>query len=181
MLEKQTQGINYTYEFNFTIKINDYILVTREFNVKKYNDKFRESLEARELMNDLMGNGSTTGYLGLIPKYLVNKSINELWENDYEYPHTKKDKNDVLVFEINKRTLGDVDTKETILSTAYDVSDLQYRVRSQIDLKPILKTVIMVIKDAMSQDKYTLDYGGLKLTRYNKLTRKQLEAINERQ
>lgn len=180
MLEKKQNEINYNYEFNFTIKINEHILVTREFNVKKYNDKFRESLEAKELMDDLMGNGNATGYLGLIPKYLVNNSINALWQSyDYEPNVPKREKSDILVLEINKKFLGD--TKETILSTYYDVSNLQYRVRTQIDLKPILKTVINNIKEAMSQDKYTLTYGDTKLTRLNKITRKQLEAIYERQ
>lgn len=171
----------FIYEFNYTIKINDNILVTRDFNVKNYNDKFRESLEARELMEDLMGDASASR-LGMIPQYFVNKSIDDLWEkfeSGVEEPNFGAKRKDVFVLEINKRAIGEY--RDTILAVKFDADVLQQVVKKSIDLKPILKDVTQTIKEAMSRNTYTLTYGKTRLTRANKISKKQLETIYERQ
>lgn len=181
MSKTQVNTTNFVYEFNYTIKINDNILVTRDFNVKNYNDKFRESLEAMELMKDLMAGGNA-GTLGIIPDYFVKKSIDDLWdkyESGSDNPHFGAKRKDVLVFEINKRAFGD--NRETILATKFDADVLQQIVKKSIDLKPILKDVTSLIKEAMSKNSYTLTYGKTRLNRLNKISKREIEAIYERQ
>lgn len=180
---------NVIYDFNFTVKINGNILVIREFKVRNYNDKFRESLEAEQLMRQILSDGFNN-QMGMIPELLAKQSMDDLW---YKYDHNYldspsltevKEKADVITFEINKRTVGT--HKETILSanletrihyTSFRSNDNRHK--TNIVLTPILKPILELIKDTMSQKTYTLYYGDVKLNRLNKVNKRDLAKIYE--
>lgn len=66
--------------FEFILYINDHIICQRYFNIRDYNENSVKSLEIKELMDNIVGmNNGDFGYLGIIPKYLKDKSVDYLW------------------------------------------------------------------------------------------------------
>lgn len=181
---KDTQkAFKYTYEFNYTFKINGEEQVSRDFNVKDYNDKFRESLESQGLMTEIMGDGTNFfgGYLGIIPTILKDKTAQRLWRayeiNKLNSPEFKQE-TATLSFEIKKR-VGN--SKETILITEYETNAYPSAVLEYVDMRDQLPRIMETIKETMSQNNFTTTYCGAKLKRYNKISKKDLNYImNER-
>ena len=182
--ENAKKAIKYTYEFNYVFKVNGVEQVSRDFNVKNYNDKFRESLEGHDLLVDIMGDGSAkwNGVMGIIPNVIKKNSIQKLWKS-FEFDNFAeqplKTKNTTLTFEIKKR-VGD--TKEVILATEYETNAFQpSNFKYKVDIREELPEIMESIKTAMSLDSYTTSYSGVSLKRLNKLPKKELSnIINER-
>lgn len=182
--EATKKAIKYTYEFNYTFKINGVEQVSRDFNVRDYNDKFRESLESHDLLVDIMGDGSSkwNGVVGMIPSVIKNESVQRLWKSlEYDKFNEQpiKTKNTTFSFEIKKR-VGD--NKETILQTEYENNFFQPSLfKYKLDIREVLPEVMETIKTAMSMDNYTTTYSGEQIKRYNKIHKKELNNIlNER-
>lgn len=167
----------YNYEFDFSLKINENILVYREFNVKGYNDDFRESLEAKELADEIMGN-KYSFIEGILPGVIKSSSMDLLWDGfNPNKAQTLKESTSTddqtrpnrFSFEIRKKQGNG---KEVILTSIFDANDFQGKLR--IDLKDNLGKIKDLIKDYMSKGKYTKSYLGSPLKRANKITKREL-------
>lgn len=179
-MNKENNNANkFTYQFSYVFKINDNVHVTRDFNVKDYNDKFRESYEANELMLEIMGDGSArcNGFTGIIPSALKEKSIQKVWrDSKFQYFDEEHDVNptSTLSFEIKKRIGGE---KEVILATQFETNSFQASVLKYADIREKLPVIMETIKASMSATSYTTTYSGVTLDRYNKITKKKLNSV----
>ena len=160
--------------FEFLLKINDNIICQRYFNIKNYNPDCRESLEIKEMITDIMGMTESLK-LGIIPEFFKEKCVASTWEsynpNYYQskgnsYAKNIFDKQDILTFEV-------LVYKEVISSGIFDGSLFQSGVRRSINIKDIIPQLIKTINYYMSLNEYTHIYDGVKLVRYNELTKEE--------
>jgi hypothetical protein len=86
------------HPFEFVLKINGHIICQRYFPVNNFNPEVTNSLELRELMDDIAGiNNGLLGYMGIIPNYLKIRSIEYLqfFEHNPNIAYKNKDSNDI--------------------------------------------------------------------------------------
>lgn len=168
-----------SYEFDYSLKINDNILIHRDFNVRKYNKNFRESLEYRELVDELIGD-FRSGKMGLITKVLKKASIEQCWDTynpnrvqSFEESISRDDlgKSDEFLFEITQK-IGN--KRDTIFSCKFSGDPYQPKTRVKIDIKEELPEILETIRFYLSKSEYTKKYGSVKLDRLNKLSKREL-------
>ena len=173
--------------FEFALKINNHIICQRFFGIKDYNNECRESLEIKEMMDELM-NGNPAYSLGLIPDFFKYKCI----ENSYQ-PYDPEaaqlyNKDDEFTLEISKNNVNKIRDK----NGQFEMSDLQkdiiaqgtfngnlfhQNVRYEIDIRSMIPDIIRIIRKYLSLKEYTKYFGDVKLVRYNKLSHEDLERI----
>lgn len=182
MSEKNVGVHNYdsfNYEFDYSLKINNNILIHRDFNIRNYNKLFRESLEYKELESELVGD-FRTGHPGLITNVLKKSSINQCWENfnpnrvqSVEESLNVDDmgKSDVFTFEVTQKVGS---KREVIFTTNFSGDPYQPKTRVRIDIKDELPQVLETIRFHMSKSKYTKKYGSVTLNRLNNLGKREL-------
>lgn len=142
--------------FEFLFYINNHIICQRYFNIRDYNEDVLQSLELKELMDTIAGtsNNGIIGDMGIIPKFLKEKSVDYLWNNfdPYAEPASNvkepsKDKNDTYQFEIK------VD-KMTVAKTQFSGNVFPPKIRYAVDIKEIIPSIIAEIRQNFSQKKY---------------------------
>lgn len=156
--------------FEFLLKINNNIICQRYFSVEKYNSEVLnqnqlkelnsaiKSIEIKELMDNLCGmNNGSIGYCGILPKYLKDKSVDYLWDRYDPYAEVRKEEDasekdifkneDIFTFEIkvNKNIVG----KSTFSGNWFPTM-----VRYQVNIKPIIPTIIEEITEYFSRKEY---------------------------
>ena len=143
--------------FEFVLYINDHIICQRYFNIRDYNEDVLKSYDIKELMDNIAGmyNGQY-GSLGMIPKYLQNKSKEYLWDNYNPYfiqkEETSKnifDKVDNFQFEIK------VD-KKTVAKSEFCGNFFPPKVRYAVDVREIIPSIMNEIRHYFSQKNYTM-------------------------
>jgi hypothetical protein len=143
--------------FEFVLYINDHIICQRYFNIRDYNEDVLKSYDIKELMDNIAGmyNGQY-GSLGIIPKYLQNKSKEYLWDNYNPYfiqkEETSKnifDKVDNFQFEIK------VD-KKTVAKSEFCGNFFPPKVRYAVDVREIIPSIMNEIRHYFSQKNYTM-------------------------
>lgn len=168
-----------SYEFDYSLKINDNILIHRDFNVRKYNKQFRESFEYRDLVDELVGD-FRSGKMGLISKVLKRASIEQCWETynpnrvqSYEESISRVDlgKSDEFLFEITQKVR---EKRDVIFSCKFSGAPYQPKTRIKIDIKDELPEILETIRFYLSKKEYTKTHGATKLVRLNKLTEREL-------
>lgn len=143
--------------FEFILYINDHIICQRYFNIRDYNEDSVKSLEIKELMDNIVGmNNGDFGYLGIIPKYLKDKSVDYLWNNYNPYFPQKEEtiknifeKVDNFQFEIK------ID-KVSVAKSEFCGNFFQPKVRYSVDVREIIPSIMTEIRHYLSQKKYTL-------------------------
>lgn len=166
--------------FEFVLRINDHIICQRYFNIKNYNNDCRESLEIKEMMDDIMGINQHS-QLGLIPEFFKYQCMENTMKPYHEQNNYLNDKVDIFTLEILKNNVnrirdksGDFDfddlRKDSIAISMFNGKIFHPNVRYEIDVRSIIPDIIRTISDAMSQKKYTKVYGSTKLVRHNRLT-----------
>lgn len=173
--------------FEFSLKINNHIICQRFFSVKNYNSDSRESLEIKEMMEEIMGvNQKLT--LGLIPEFFKYQCI----ENSYKPYNLQNnnlyDKDDYFTLEISKNNVNKLKNKDgqfnikdlkkdIIASATFDGNLFHPNVRYEVDIRGIIPDIVNIISKYLSLRKYTYYYGDVKLNRHNKLSSYDLEKI----
>ena len=153
--------------YEFVLKINENIICQRYFNVRNYNEKFRESLEVIEMTDEIMG---VNNYLelGIIPEFFKKQCMAKLWGSyNPSYYQTRVRKRDNLENEyyFNLQVLIN---KEVVADTSFSAALFHYTIRYNIDIREIIPTIVNVITNYMSLDNYTEKFGGVLLNRHNK-------------
>jgi hypothetical protein len=109
--------------FEFILRINDHIICQRYFTIKNYNNNCRESLEIKEMMDDIMGINHTA-QLGLIPEFFKLQCMDNTFKenkNPY-YQQSKTINNDnIFTLEILKNNSNRLRDK----NSDFDLDDLQ--------------------------------------------------------
>lgn len=142
--------------FEFVLFINNNnIICQRFFDIRNFNEDSLNSLELKELMDNIVGvNNGTFGELGLIPRFLKNKSVNYLWDNYKPYhdqnddtTKTTSDKVDNFFFEIR------VD-KKAVAKGGFSGNLFPPKVRYSVDIKEIIPSIISEIRYYLAQKNY---------------------------
>lgn len=166
--------------FEFVLRINDHIICQRYFNIKNYNNDCRESLEIKEMMDDIMG-VSQTAKLGLIPEFFKYQCMENAMKPYHAQNNYLNDKVDIFTLEILKNNVNKLRDKDgdfnlddlqkvSLAISMFDGKIFHPNVRYEIDVRSIIPDIIGTIQDAMSQKRYTKEYGSMRLVRYNRLT-----------
>lgn len=140
------------YEFIFYI--NNKIICQRFFNIRGYNEKSRNSLAIKEMIDSICGmNIDDIGSMGIIPKFLKDKTVDYLWNNYNPYSEIPQqefkssDKNDSFQFEVK------VD-KETIAKGIFSGDSFPPKVKYAVDIKEIIPAIMSEIRYFLSQESY---------------------------
>jgi len=162
--------------FEFSLKVNDNIICKRYFNVRNYNEQFRESLEVRDMLNDIMGIKESYN-LGLIPDFFKRKCVDKTWDG-YNPSYYQKRVRVKDIYEIEDTFYFEVLVDgEVVAATSFIGNLFQYNVRRKIDIKPLIPAIVRIIEEYMSLSEYTTVFngfksksktGGIKLNRHNK-------------
>jgi len=152
--------------FEFLLLINGNIICQRYFDIRNYNEDSKNSMEMKELVDNIAGTNNTGyGLLGMIPKFLQDKSREYLW--GYYRPHTPQKTED-----INRRNIYDkIDTfgfqikidGEVVGETSFSGNVFPPKVRYQVNIKDIIPDIIYEIRQSLSKKSYTDTYGDVSL------------------
>ena len=150
--------------FEFILYINKHIICQRYFSIRDYNEKSTNSLELKELMDNIVGiSNDEYGTMGIITNHLKKKSAEYLYKfyNPYNPPKEEPYKNifekeDIFDFEIR------VD-KTTVALSTFSGNYFPPQVRYQVDIKELIPNIISEIKDTLSKKKYTTKYADVEL------------------
>ena len=133
--------------YDFELLINNKIICKRYFNIINYNNNCKKSYEIKEMISDL---------ILTIENQLKLKSINSLWDSYNPYVSKnvsnvteRNNKNDMFKLNIS------VDSK-IIISGYFDGNKYQPKIRYQVDIKPIIPTLMKTIRFYMSFSDYEL-------------------------
>ncbi len=156
--EKSAQGKKIEEQrFEFVFYVNKNIVCQRYFNIYDFNEDFLQSLELKEMLDDIGGmNNGEFGQQGLIPNYLKRKSIDYLWDNFNPYEVQNEEsykapakKGDVFKFEfrVDKRTVGEIQ---------FDNEFFTLNPKINVDIREIIPSIISEIRQATNEKNYTL-------------------------
>jgi len=137
--------------FEFILYINDHIICQRYFNIRDYNEDSVKSLEMKDLMDNIVGmNNGDFGSLGIIPRYLKNKSVDYLWDNYNPYMPQKEEtvknifeKLDNFQFEIK------ID-KVSVAKSEFCGNFFPPKVRYAVDVREIIPSIMSEIRSYFS-------------------------------
>lgn len=166
--------------FEFSLKINDNIICQRYFNISGYNGDCRESIEMKNVMDDIIG-VKPDSQMGIIPEFFKQKCINNSYYLGVDDNPELKD--DMFVFEFyenNSHLIRDAEGdfneddlhKELIASGGFDGSLFHPNVRYEIDIRSITYNIMRKLQKCASRRSYNKKYGSIRLVRHNKLNRK---------
>jgi len=144
------------FRFEFNLYINDNIICQRLFNVKHYNKEVLNSLELRDMMNEVTGlNIDNLGRMGIIPTYFKGLCQGVTWRQYNPWRPKEFNENfsvftneDIFIFEVK------VD-KKTIAKSQFSGNWFQTDVRYQVNIRDIIPSIISELEEHMSLDEYT--------------------------
>ncbi len=144
--------------FEFILYINQTkFIVQRFFDIRDFNEESLKSLELKELMDNIAGiNIDSIGGMGIIPKFLKQKSIDYLWNNynpyyvqQEEVSKNNYDKIDNFQFEIR------VD-KRTVAKSEFSGNIFPPKVRYDVNIKEIIPSIMTEIRHFLAQKNYNI-------------------------
>ncbi len=158
------------FRFEFVLYINEQvqredgrnrpIICQRLFDVRGYNEDALNSMELKELMEELTSVTNPT--MGIIPKFLKAKCKQQSWVtyNPWRIAEDKVnlfDNEDIFTFEIK------VD-KKVVAKSQFSGNWFQTDVRYNVNIREIIPQIIGEIEEYFSRDEYTTTYEGYDLT-----------------
>ncbi len=152
--------------FEFMLRINGHPICQRYFDIRNFNEDSINSMEMKELMDDLAGlNNGQIGSMGIIPNFLKEKSKDYLWGYYNPWKVQKEedinrrdifDKEDIFTFEFR------VDGR-TVAESVFTGNYFPPKVRYQVNIKDIIPRIISEIRQSLSKKSYTDEYSGITL------------------
>jgi hypothetical protein len=143
--------------FEFILYINDHIICQRYFNIRDFNEDSLNSLELKELMDNIVGmNNGQYGSLGIIPRYLQNKSKDYLWDNYNPY-FTQKEETTKNIFEKIDNFQFEIKVdKNSVAKSEFCGNYFPPKVRYAVDVREIIPSIMSEIRHSLSQKNYSL-------------------------
>lgn len=175
--------------FEFSLKINDNIICQRYFIVKNYNDDSRESLEIKEMMDDIMGMNQHI-QLGLIPEFFKYLCLRNSDKPYYSQNNHLTNKEDIFKLEVSKNNVNQIRNedgdfnfddlqKEVMVIGMFDGTVFHPNVRYEINIRGIIPDIIRTIQKHLSMREYTKSYDSVELSRNNRLSYQDKVKIGE--
>jgi len=141
--------------FEFLLHVNNHIICQRFFSINNFNEDSINSYELKELIDNICGTSlGDFGHLGIIPNYLKEKSVDNLW-NNYN-PHIEQTadsyrapqkKNEVFLFEIK------VD-KRVVAAAEFYNDYFALSAKMVVDIREIIPLIKSEIRYYLSQKNY---------------------------
>jgi hypothetical protein len=148
-MENQTQ--KYNKDFEFTLLLNDNIIVKRNFDIIGFNQKATVSNNFREAVDYATD---------LIKSDLRKKSIQYMLENInsfYVIPgFDTNDSKDVMTFQVTQKG-------RLIAERKWDATIYPARIRYTVNIKPIIFEIITKIQKTLSTKSVSTSYLGYSL------------------
>ena len=155
----------FDFPFQFSLKINGFIICQRGFYVRDFNEDVYLSYDLREMMDRLVGMGDKSDQpMGIIPKHLKSQSEDHLWSRDNPY-YVYSDSNSKPRQEIRKDyftftiTAGEVMVSESVFENKF----MLYSLDNQVDITEIVPAIIKEIEHTFSMDEYDQHYMNVDL------------------
>jgi hypothetical protein len=143
--------------YEFILYINDNIICQRYFNIRDFNEDVLKSYELKELMDNIVGmNNGEFGSLGIIPKYLQNKSKVYLWDNYNPYFTQKEETTKNIFDKIDNFQFEIKINKVTVAKSQFCGNYFPPKVRYAVDVREIIPSIMSEIRNYFSQKNYTL-------------------------
>lgn len=142
--------------FEFVFYINDHFIIQRYFNIRDFNEDSINSLEMKELIDNIAGmNNGQWGELGIIPKYLKNKTIDYLWDN-YDPYYIRPEEGSKNIYEKPDNFQFEIKIdKKLVAKTQFTANVFPPKVRYAVDIREITPQIIAEIRHFLSQKNYT--------------------------
>jgi len=142
--------------FEFILYINDHIICQRYFNIRDYNEDSIQSLEIKELMENICGmSNGPIGELGIIPKFLKNKSVDYIW-NNYNPYNIQPDQGTKNIYEKADNFQFEIKIDKKMVAKAQFTGNVfPPKVRYAVDIKEIIPSIMSEIRHFLSQKNYT--------------------------
>jgi len=159
------------FRFEFVLYINEQvkredgrnrpIICQRLFDVKGFNEDSLNSIELKELMDELTS--ITSPGMGVIPKFLKATSKKHCWAT-YK-PWSVVDNNDITnIFEDEDIFTFEIKVdKRVVAKSQFSGNWFQRDVRYNVNIRDIIPAVISEIEEYLSRDEYTSTYEGYDL------------------
>lgn len=141
--------------FEFVFFINDHIICQRFFHVRDYNEDVKDSYELKELMDEIVGfNKGDYGSMGIIPKFLKEKTLTYLWDSYNPYFIQQDENRNIFAknidnFQLEIKVDGDVIAKGQFCGNYFPP-----RVRYEVNIKEIIPSIMSEIRTFLSLKKY---------------------------
>lgn len=144
--------------FELVFKKNGGIIVQRFFYIPNYNKDVLNSMEIKDLMDQIMGmNNGDFGELGMIPNSFKMHNMRLMW-NSFDAFYEQKEGHisdwdlfkyeDTFTFEVkvDKRVVGE---------SSFSGNYFPFELRESVNIKHILPDIITEIINYMSLNEYT--------------------------
>lgn len=147
---------SYPYEFLFMINGNP--IVGRNFPIKNYNKECVNSLELKEVIDDIVNviklhfKNNTYEYL-----YKYYSYFNENNNEEYEVKDIYENE-DFFTFQIKVNN-------RVIVEKIFSGNDYPPKVRYDVDIRKSIPIIVEIIQDGLSQKNYTKKYGNYELSK----------------
>jgi hypothetical protein len=141
-------------KIEFTLSLNDNIVVQRFFNVKGYNPKSKDSLELYEYVKYLKDD---------LEYFLKMRTVTYMLDNMYQIIEDPKvmdtsftdgPENFNIIIKVDDRT---------ICHRSFDGKKFPPKIRYTVDIRPQIKSILKELTDIFSTKKLTYEYLGLPL------------------
>lgn len=135
--------------FDFTLYLDDNIIVSREFKVYGYNPKATKSLTFKYVVDDIMD--TIKDYLWLKSSEVMSMNA-ELYKNDPNYD--QNDFNETIMFTIKMND-------NVIAQRSWEAKIYPASVRYSIDIRPYIYNIINSIQKTLCSKTNTLELSYL--------------------
>lgn len=160
------------FRFEFALYINEQakkeenakkpIICQRMFDVKGFNKDSINSVEIKDLMDELTGIHTPT--MGMIPKFLKQISKKYAWSSYNPYRVVSIDEDAKNVFENEDIFTFEIKCdKKVIAKSSFSGNWFQKDVRYEVNIREIIPNIIAEIGEHLSRDEYTTSYGGYEI------------------
>lgn len=141
--------------FEFVLYINDHIICQRYFNIRDYNEDAIQSLEMKELIDNIAGmNIDSFGTMGIIPSYLKAKAVDYLWNNFNPYYLQIEEGNKNIYEKVDNFQFEIKVDKISVGKAQFSGNVFPPKVRYDVNIKEIIPTIMTEIRHFLSQKNY---------------------------
>lgn len=143
--------------FEFLLYINNHIICQRGFDIYNFNNKVRESEEMKTLLNTIAGtNNDDFGSMGIIPKFMKDKSIDYLWNNFNPYAMKIEEGNKNIFERVDDFQFEIRVDKTTVGKIQFSGNNFQPKIRYAMDIRELIPSIIAEIRNSFSEDNYVI-------------------------
>ncbi len=144
------------FEFILYINQTKYI-VQRFFNIRDFNEDSIKSLELKDLMDSIAGiNNGALGEMGIIPKFLKQKTQEYLWNNYNPYMPQQEEINKNIYEKLDNFQFEIKIDKISVAKSEFSGNVFPPKVRYDVNIKEIIPSIMSEIRAYLSQKNYEI-------------------------